>query len=187
MRRGVQVARRAWPRATPAAAGSKHFASHDASGFLSKSLRLPDRVPQDSIDAVHAMLQSGYIYRYNPSPGSVPEASLAELEFAECVGAKYAIGCNSGGSGIFLALHAVGVKPGDEVLCNALSFTAAPSAIALANAVPVLVDASPDMTMDLDDLEEKITPGQTKFLLLTHSASPAPRENLHADVVGAFF
>jgi dTDP-4-amino-4,6-dideoxygalactose transaminase len=57
------------------------------------------------------------------------QVSYAESEFASYTGHKFCVGLNSCGSAIFLALWAVGVKPGDTVLSNALTFNAVPSAI----------------------------------------------------------
>lgn len=74
---------------------------------------------------------------------------------------------NSCGSALFIALKCAGVQPGDEVLCNAFSFTAVPSAVHHAGAKPVYVEALDSYVMDVEDLKAKITP-KTKFLMLTH-------------------
>ncbi|CAN0443110.1 unnamed protein product, partial [Hapterophycus canaliculatus] len=55
-------------------------------------------------------------------------------------GVKYALGVNSCSSAILIALLTTGVKAGDEVLSNAFTFTAVPSAILRINAKPVLVE-----------------------------------------------
>jgi DegT/DnrJ/EryC1/StrS aminotransferase family len=57
------------------------------------------------------------------------QTSYAESEFASYTGHKYCVGLNSCGSAIFLALWAAGVRDGDTVLSNALTFNAVPSAI----------------------------------------------------------
>ena len=57
------------------------------------------------------------------------QVSYAESEFAAYTGHKYCVGLNSCGSAIYLGLWAVGVKEGDTVLSNALTFNAVPSAI----------------------------------------------------------
>ena len=59
----------------------------------------------------------------------VTQTSYAESEFAAYTGHKYCVGLNSCGSAIWLALWAAGVKDGDTVLSNALTFNAVPSAI----------------------------------------------------------
>ena len=64
------------------------------------------------------------------------------------------------------ALRAVGVVPGDKVLSNAYPLAPVPGAIASVGAVPVFVGVTPDLTIDLDDLEAKLD--QAKVLLLSH-------------------
>jgi len=59
------------------------------------------------------------------------------------------------------------VEPEDPVLCNAFSFTAVPSAVHHAMAVPTYVESTDGFVLDVDDLIAKITP-QTKTLMLTH-------------------
>lgn len=65
-----------------------------------------------------------------------------ETELAHYVGAAHAIAVVNGTSALHLALVAVGVKPGDEVIVPALSFVATASAVALAGAIPHFVDVS---------------------------------------------
>ena len=72
------------------------------------------------------------------------------------VNQKYALGVNSCSSAIMLALMAVGVEPGDQVITNGFTFTALPSTIMRLGAEPVLVEATKSWIMDLDDLEKKI-------------------------------
>merc|ERR1719231_174209 len=67
-----------------------------------------------------------------------------------------------------IAMIVCGVEAGDEVLTNGLTFTALPSTIMRLGAHPVLVEATPAWTMDLDDLEEKVASSKAKVLLLSH-------------------
>ena len=68
-----------------------------------------------------------------------------------------------------LALMAVGVEPGAQVITNGFTFTALPSTIMRLGAEPVLVEATKSWTMDLDDLEKKIAAfPDAKVLLLSH-------------------
>jgi dTDP-4-amino-4,6-dideoxygalactose transaminase len=84
------------------------------------------------------------------------------------VGQKYAIAVNSCSSAIFVAMMCVGVKPGDPVITNGFTFTALPSCIMRIGAEPVLVEATEQYTMDLDDLEKKAQESDAKVLLLSH-------------------
>lgn len=88
-----------------------------------------------------------------------------EAEFAKKIGTKYAVACNSGTSALHMALEAVGVKAGDEVISPALTVIMDSTATIHANAIPVYCDVDPDtMLMDPDDLENRIT-NKTKAII----------------------
>lgn len=91
-----------------------------------------------------------------------------EHEFATYCGAKYGIGVGSGTEALHLALLAVGVQPGDEVITVANTAVPTVSAISFAQATPVFVDIDPDsFTMNPDQLEAKIT-SKTRAILPVH-------------------
>ena len=112
-------------------------------------------------DAVLQVLRSGqYI------GGGVIAAF--EAAFAESTGSPHAIGCNSGTDALILALRALGIGPGDEVITCSFSFFATAEAISAVGATPVFVDVEPSSYLiDLDQLEAAITPA-TKALLPVH-------------------
>ena len=125
-------------------------------------------IPEEGIKAAMAVLQHGRLHRYNVVEGEIAEAALLEEEFAEITGAKYCLAVASGGYAMATALRASGVKPGDPVLSNAFTLAPVPGAIASMGAVPVLVDATDALTIDLADLERKIASSGAKTLLLSH-------------------
>ena len=88
-----------------------------------------------------------------------------ESELTDFVGCKYATTCSSGTSALLLALMALGIKSGDEVLTTSFSFFATAEVIALLGAKPVFVDIYPD-TFNLNPslLESHITP-RTKAII----------------------
>lgn len=96
-----------------------------------------------------------------------PEAERFEAAFADLCGTTYALGLNSGTDAIFLALKALGVGPGDEVITAPNSFVATAGAIAAAGARPVFVDVGPDYNLDPDLLEAAIT-ARSKVILPVH-------------------
>jgi len=104
-----------------------------------------------------------------------------ELEkiFAEFVGAKYASATNSGSMALAVALMAVGVTYGDEVIVPDLTFVATANAARLLGAKPVLVDIKPeDLTIDPERVEENIT-DKTKAIVPVHSnGRPADMESI---------
>jgi len=132
---------------------------------FSKKLSTPDGVPEAGQQRAMELMRSGALFRY--TPGVLSEVSLAEEAVSDYSGFGYAVGFNSCGSALFITLKCVGVEVGDHVLANAFSFTAVPSAIHHAGAIPVFVESTDAYVMDMDDLEKKITP-KTKVLLLTH-------------------
>jgi UDP-2-acetamido-2-deoxy-ribo-hexuluronate aminotransferase len=86
------------------------------------------------------------------------QIELLENELAFFSGAKHALACSSGTDALLLALMALELQPGDEVICPAFSFFASASMVSLLKAKLVFVDVSPiDFNIDVTKIEEKIT------------------------------
>ena len=86
-----------------------------------------------------------------------PKIKEMETAFAEYVGVKHCIACNSGTDALLLALKAWDVKPGDAVFVPSFTFFASAEVIAMQGATPVFVDVDADtFNMDVTDLERKI-------------------------------
>ena len=91
-----------------------------------------------------------------------------EEEIAEFLGSKYAITLNSGTDALHLALRALDVGAGDEVITVAFTFVATTEAIGIVGAKPVFVDINPDtFNIDVNQIEAKITP-RTKAIIPVH-------------------
>ncbi|MHB0999384.1 MAG: DegT/DnrJ/EryC1/StrS family aminotransferase [Armatimonadota bacterium] len=91
-----------------------------------------------------------------------------ESEIAEYSGSSYGIGVASGTDAIALALRALDVQPGDEVITTPFTFVATTEVIALMGAIPVYADIDPrTFNLDPDKIEEKIT-SKTKVILPVH-------------------
>ena len=97
-----------------------------------------------------------------------PEGQTLERELAALCGARLGVGTGSGTDALLLALKAVGVVPGDEVITSAFSFVASATTIVMAGATPVFVDVDP-ATYNLDParVERAITP-RTRAIVPVH-------------------
>jgi perosamine synthetase len=111
--------------------------------------------------AVLEVLRSGHL-----SLG--PSGPAFEAAFAERVGANHACAVSSGTTGLHLALRAVGVEAGDEVVTSPFSFVATANAVLYEHATPVFADIDP-VTLNLDpDAAAAAITGRTRALLPVH-------------------
>lgn len=97
-----------------------------------------------------------------------PEVTSFEKEVADMVGTRHAIGVSSGTDALLLALMALGIGPGDEVLVPTFTFFATAGCVSRTGATPVFVDACPVcFNIDTRHAAEKITP-RTKAIVPVH-------------------
>ena len=90
-----------------------------------------------------------------------------EANMADFLGVKYAIGVNTGTDAIFFSLLAAGIGNGDEVITPAHTFVATVAGIVHCRATPILIDIGDDMNMDVEQVEQLITP-KTKAIMPVH-------------------
>jgi dTDP-4-amino-4,6-dideoxygalactose transaminase len=104
-----------------------------------------------------------------------PEVDAFEREAAEFLGVQETVSCANGTDAIVLVLDALGVGPGDEVVCPAFTFYATAEAVARVGATPVFADIDPaTLNVDPADVERRITE-KTKALVPVHLfGRPAP-------------
>ena len=104
-----------------------------------------------------------------------------EGAFAEFCGVKHAVSCSNGTTALHLALLALGVGPGDEVIVPTLTFVATANAVTYCGAKPVFVDVEAETwTIDPTLIEAKITP-RTKGIMVVHLfGHPADMETIGA-------
>ncbi len=97
-----------------------------------------------------------------------PEVDRFERALAEFTGAKHALGVSSGTDAILVALMALGIGPGDEVLCPSFTFFATAGCVSRVGATPVFVDSCPVcFNLDVRDAARRITP-RTKAIIPVH-------------------
>jgi len=90
-----------------------------------------------------------------------------ENEWAKWNGAKYGITTSNGTSALHTAVAALGIGPGDEIICPSYSFIASSFCILQAGALPVFADVDETHTLDPADIESKITE-RTKAIIVVH-------------------
>ncbi|QAY63384.1 DegT/DnrJ/EryC1/StrS family aminotransferase [Xylanimonas allomyrinae] len=91
-----------------------------------------------------------------------------EAAFAALCGSEYAVACNNGTTALHLALAAVGIGPGDEVIVPTLTYIATANAVRYCGATPVFADSEPDtLNVDPTDVKRKITE-RTKAIIPVH-------------------
>lgn len=94
--------------------------------------------------------------------------TLFEEAFVEKIGCKHAIACSNGTAGLFVAIRALDIKEGDEVIIPDFTIIVTANVIMLNGAKPVLVDVEPDtMCIDPKKIEAAITP-KTKAIMVVH-------------------
>jgi dTDP-4-amino-4,6-dideoxygalactose transaminase len=97
-----------------------------------------------------------------------PNVAALEREIATYCGCQYAVGVNSGTDALHLALRALDIGPGDEVITTPFTFIATTEAIGMVGAMPVFVDIDPrTFNIDTAQIEQAIT-RRTKALLPVH-------------------
>ncbi len=96
-----------------------------------------------------------------------PEVDEFERRFADLCGVRFAVAVGSGTDALVLALRALRIGPGDEVITPPNSFVATSAAIALAGARPVFVDVGEDLNIDVSRIAAAITP-RTRAILPVH-------------------
>ncbi|MCI0463892.1 MAG: DegT/DnrJ/EryC1/StrS aminotransferase family protein, partial [Gemmataceae bacterium] len=91
-----------------------------------------------------------------------------EDAFADFCGTEHAVTCSNGTTALHLALLALGVEPGDEVIVPTLTYVATANAVVYCGAKPVFVDGEPDTwNMDPAQIEALITP-RTRGIIVVH-------------------
>jgi dTDP-4-amino-4,6-dideoxygalactose transaminase len=120
-------------------------------------------ISEEEIQAVTAVLKSGWI-------GTGPKSKEFEKEFAKYIGAAHSISTTSCTSALQIALEAMGIHEGDEVITTAMTFVATINSIIQAGGKPVLVDCDKrTLNIDLNQVEKAITK-KTKAIIPVHFA-----------------
>ena len=123
----------------------------------------PPAIGDEEVEAVAETLRSGWLT-------TGPRTAELERRFAEYVGAKHALAVTSGTAALHLALVALGVGPGDEVITTPITWPATANVIVHSGATPVFADVrESDLNIDPVEVARLVTP-RTKAILPVHLA-----------------
>ena len=111
-------------------------------------------IPAAAREAIVALMQSGDLFRYTAPQDA--RVALLEAEFAELLGAKYALAVSSCSAALFLSLKALGLPRDARVLIPGFTFAAVPSSVVHADCVPVLCEVGGNYRIDMGDFEAKL-------------------------------
>lgn len=131
------------------------------------------KVPFATVEYMHKMCRQDLDTAYNSVLESNwfiqgKECEKFEKEFADYCGVKHSIGCGNGLDAIMLALRAMDIGEGDEVIIPSFTFIATALAVSYAGAKPIFVEVDPQTTLiEPDNIEQAIT-DKTKAIIAVH-------------------
>lgn len=131
----------------------------------------------EEVEAVIRVMRSRSPFRYY-GIDLQKEVELFESEFAKFLGVSYAIGVHSGTAALNVALAALGVGPGQEVIIPAYMWVSVASAVVNRGAIPVLADIDDTFCIDPKSLEERIGSKTTTIVVVHMSGAPADVESI---------
>ncbi len=122
--------------------------------ILAPNVHEAESIPEAARAEIDRLLSSGDLFRYT-APANAPVA-LLEQEFADLLGARYALAVSSCSAALFLALKALDLPKGAKVLIPAFTFAAVPSSVVHAECEPVLVEVGENYRVDMADFAAKL-------------------------------
>ncbi|MBN2437552.1 MAG: DegT/DnrJ/EryC1/StrS family aminotransferase [Deltaproteobacteria bacterium] len=133
-------------------------------------------IGKEEIKEVMDVLKTGVFARYafDKERQGIWKVREFEKAFAKYCGAQYALGVTSGSSALKIALTALDVGPGDEVICPAFTFMATYESVLEVGGIPVMADIDDTLNLDPDDIPKKITP-RTKAVIPVHMCGAPAR------------
>lgn len=141
---------------------------NSVSSSLSEKIPVKNFAPwphfaEDEIEAAVRVLQSGKVNYWTGQEGR-----LFEREFADFVGCRYAVAVANGSVALELALYALDIGPGDEVIVPPRTFVATASSVVLRGAKPIFADVAPDSgNITAESIKTVLTP-RTRAIIVVH-------------------
>jgi dTDP-4-amino-4,6-dideoxygalactose transaminase len=134
----------------------------NGAGIVELGFPMWPQIAEETPDEVAALLRTGKVNYWTGTKGMEFEDA-----FAKWVGAKMAISTTNGTAALHVALAALNIGPGDEVIVPSYSFIASSFSVVQAGAVPRFADVTDDHTIDPASVEKLITP-RTKAIIVVH-------------------
>jgi 8-amino-3,8-dideoxy-alpha-D-manno-octulosonate transaminase len=133
-------------------------------------------IGKEEMKEVMDVMETGVLMRYEFDEQRKGVYKVREFEeaFAHYLGARYALGVTSGSAALKVAMTALDVGPGDEVLVPAFDFIATYEAVLEVGAIPVMTDIDESLNMDPSAIEDRITPF-TKAVIPVHMCGAAAK------------
>ena len=153
--------------------------------YFTKDFSQPDPIDEKSRSEIDLLLKSGRLFRYQISDRHKNPVAIAEVEFAKFVNSRFALGVNSGGCALTLAIKIileamknakdVSKKSNNLVMTNAYTLSPVPGAIVHAGGVPVFVECDQtSYSLNFANLKKVAKKSGSKILLLSYMRSRIP-------------
>ena len=137
------------------------------------------RVPLSRPDISESDIQAVVDVLRSPNLSLGPKLRAFEEAFESYIGRRYAVAVNSGTSGLYLCMKAMGIGPGDEVITTPFTFISSVTTIMMTGATPVFSDINPiTLNLDPDRIEEKITARTRAILPVEVFGNPADMDRI---------
>ncbi|MCL2669183.1 MAG: DegT/DnrJ/EryC1/StrS family aminotransferase [Syntrophaceae bacterium] len=133
-------------------------------------------IGKEELKELEVLFSTGILARYSEDQERKGIWKVRDFEkaFAKYTGSTYALGVSSGTCALKVALTALNVGPGDEVICPAFTFLATYEAVLEVGAMPVMADIDDTLNLDPDDIENKLT-DRTKAIIPVHMCGAPAR------------
>lgn len=131
------------------------------------------------MEVLESTVLSKYLGTWSPDFYGGPRVQKLEREWAEYFGVKHAISVNSATSGLYAAVGAAGVGPGDEVIVSPYTMTASVTAALVYGAIPVFADIDPDIfCMTPQAIRQCLTPNTKAIIVVDLFGHPADMDEI---------
>jgi 8-amino-3,8-dideoxy-alpha-D-manno-octulosonate transaminase len=125
------------------------------------------RIGAEEEEAILEVLRSKRLFRYYGPSSDDSKVAEFERQFAASMRTPHAVAVSSGTAALVCGLAALGIGPGDEVIVPAYTWISSAQAVIAAGAVPKLAEIDQSLTLDVADVERKIS-GRTKAIMPVH-------------------